>query len=259
MTKPGLGPLAAHIDRGSADWDELAAVDPLYAILSDPTKRGGRWDTDEFLATGVREVESLLEKAGRLGYPTRRSAALDFGCGVGRIARALAGRFDSCVGVDISQTMIDRAQSLNADVPNCSFWVNSTPDLRAFEGQTFDLVYSALVLQHMRSRIEIERFLAEFVRVLAPSGLLVFQLPSWIPLRQRLQPRRRAYPLLRAIGFQASFLQNRLGIYPIQMTAVGLQRITDLLASCGAKVLDVEATMISPFGIESRTYWATRE
>src|SRR5437763_375944 len=86
---PSGGPGGARVARAAGDGEERAAIDPLYAILSEPSKRGGRWDKDEFLATGAQEVASLVAKAGRLGYPKRRTTALDFGCGVGRIARAL--------------------------------------------------------------------------------------------------------------------------------------------------------------------------
>ena len=35
------------------DWTELGAQDPLWAVHVATDKRGGRWDVDDFLATGV--------------------------------------------------------------------------------------------------------------------------------------------------------------------------------------------------------------
>ena len=63
-----------------------------------------------------------------------------------------------------------------------------------------DFIYSRIVLQHVNSRYAVRSYLSEFARVLAPGGLLVFQLPSHIPIRHRVQPRPRTYSLLRGVG-----------------------------------------------------------
>ena len=47
----------------------------------------------------------------------------------------------------------------------------------SIESSSVDFIYSRLVLQHMRPRF-IRRYLAEFVRILKPGGVLLFQLPS---------------------------------------------------------------------------------
>ncbi len=75
-------------------WDDFGKRDPLWAILAaaDRTADGDRpWGLDEFLATGVAEIEEVLAYA-RSRYPELRTGrALDFGCGVGRLSRATAG------------------------------------------------------------------------------------------------------------------------------------------------------------------------
>ena len=50
-----------------------------------------------------------------LGVTVSRGRALDFGCGAGRLTRALAARFESVVGVDVADAMLDKARALNAD------------------------------------------------------------------------------------------------------------------------------------------------
>jgi len=45
----------------------------------------------------------------RVGRPLRFGRALDFGCGPGRVTRALAAWFDESVGVDVSPVMIAEA------------------------------------------------------------------------------------------------------------------------------------------------------
>lgn len=39
-------------------WEDWAQADPLWAILSDPSRKGGRWDLEEFFAS--REVREVL-------------------------------------------------------------------------------------------------------------------------------------------------------------------------------------------------------
>ena len=86
--------------RHEQEWDHLASIDPLWAILSDPAKRGGGWETEEFLATGERDVAHLVGVAERSGRPLELGRALDFGCGVGRLTRALAIAEDAALGID---------------------------------------------------------------------------------------------------------------------------------------------------------------
>jgi SAM-dependent methyltransferase len=158
-------------------WDEWGKKDPLWVILSDPEKKDGRWDLDEFFATGPREVAALLGKVAELGVEIGRGRALDFGCGVGRVTQALCEHFDECVGVDIAPSMIDTAEQHNRFPGRCRYLVNTTGDLGLFPADHFDLVYCKLVLQHMEPALA-RGYVAELVRVLAAGGLLVFQAPS---------------------------------------------------------------------------------
>jgi len=185
-------------------WDDLAKMDPLWAVLSEPSRRFGQWKLDEFFLTGRKEIDDLIATAGALGYPKGRGAALDFGCGVGRLTRALAAHFETACGVDLSEAMLAKARDINAD-PSCSFIQNDSASLSKLGDASFDLIYSNFVLQHM-TRALIRRYLLEFARVLREGGLLCFQLPSHIPFRRQLQPRRRLYALLRMLGADRDFL-----------------------------------------------------
>jgi 2-polyprenyl-3-methyl-5-hydroxy-6-metoxy-1,4-benzoquinol methylase len=88
-------------------WELAAQRDPLWAVLSDPAKRGRQWDLRAFFETGAREVSLLLYQLRRLGHSPATGRALDFGCGVGRLTQPLALMFDEAIGVDASPTMID--------------------------------------------------------------------------------------------------------------------------------------------------------
>jgi ubiquinone/menaquinone biosynthesis C-methylase UbiE len=168
------------LTRLRRDWEELGKADPLWAILTTPDKKGNRWRLDEFLQTGRDEVAELMARIEHLSVPARRRSALDFGCGVGRLTQALADHFESVVGVDISTSMLELAGRVNRHGARCRYVLNSASNLAIFESGTFDLIYSRLVLQHLPPRLE-RAYLTEMIRVLAPGGLLVFQLPSGEP------------------------------------------------------------------------------
>jgi cyclopropane fatty-acyl-phospholipid synthase-like methyltransferase len=57
-------------------------------------RKGRRWTTEEFFATGVTEIAALMAEARGFGLPASRRRALDFGCGLGRLTQALADHCD---------------------------------------------------------------------------------------------------------------------------------------------------------------------
>jgi ubiquinone/menaquinone biosynthesis C-methylase UbiE len=168
---------ATGLKKLQRNWEGLARKDPLWAILADPSKKGGRWDVEEFFNTGQREIDDLMKHIDSLHVNMARDSAMDFGCGVGRVSQALAHYFNCVCGVDIAPTMIELARKYNRYPEKCKFYLNETDDLKAFEDSSFHLVYSNITLQHMEKKC-IMRYLREFLRVIASGGLIVFQLPS---------------------------------------------------------------------------------
>src|SRR5215510_5242873 len=158
-------------------WHNLGRRDPFRAALTDTDKQHGGWSRDEFFRTGIVEIDAILETASRNGWTVRRGRALDFGCGAGRLTQALAARFDRVDGVDISRSMITRARRENRHGDRCRYLHNAVPDLSVYPDATFDFIYSVLTLQHIPSE-HTQKYIAEFVRLLAPQGMLIFQLPS---------------------------------------------------------------------------------
>lgn len=221
------------------NWEDFASQDPFWAVLSQPEHKYGKWDRDAFYSTGEAQIAEVMDHAAAFERPQAHGDALDFGSGVGRLTRALAGRFDRATGVDISQTMVDNATRFNEDVPNLSFVVNARSDLSRFEDESFDMVNTRIVLQHLPDREMILGYLAEFVRVLRPGGLLAFQLPSALPFTLRLQPRRNVYLALRRLGLSPRFLYWRLGLHPNRMVAIPKDDVVAFLQARGATVLDV--------------------
>jgi len=159
------------------NWDKLGKTDPFWAILTYPDKRGGKWQTDEFFRTGTTEVASVMNYVESLGIDICRRKAMDFGCGVGRLTQALADYFEEVCGVDIAPSMIELARRGNRRGDTCRYYLNHTDDLRIFLDGSVDFIYSNITLQHMQPGYS-KNYIGEFIRILAPGGLLIFQLPS---------------------------------------------------------------------------------
>ena len=158
-------------------WDKAGKQDPLYSILTEPDARGGGWDVDRFFATGRTEVDDALERVRSGGLRLGTERALDFGCGVGRLTQALAARFEQVDGIDIAPSMVTEAEGYNRFGSRCCYHVNARADLLMFDDASFDLVFSLVVLQHIPPELA-RGYVAEFIRVLRPDGLAVFQIAT---------------------------------------------------------------------------------
>jgi ubiquinone/menaquinone biosynthesis C-methylase UbiE len=159
------------------NWDLFGKKDPLWAILTQPDKKDGKWDLDAFFQTGELEIKRLLRSLDKLELTITTQKALDFGCGIGRLTQALAAHFDEVTGVDIAPSMIDLANKYNKNKENCLFLLNERDDLRVLPSDSFNLIYTNITLQHMAPHYALN-YLREFGRILAPNGILVFQLPA---------------------------------------------------------------------------------
>jgi len=251
-----LWPMSGRSER--QDWDDLSVLDPYWAILSEPTRRLGGWDTEAFLQSGRDAIDALLCDGARFGLPLARHNALDFGCGAGRLTRALSGHFERCLGLDISAHMIEEAREVTADSGNCDFVLHDTQDLSSLDTCGFDLVVSLLVLQHIPAADAKARYIAEFVRVLRPGGLLVFQLPSQIPAWHRIQPRPRLYRFLRRAGVPRAMLYQQLSLHPIRMSFLPRSRVLRGIEAAGGRTLEVRERRITG-GVMSSNYLVTKD
>jgi SAM-dependent methyltransferase len=241
-------------DRHRQQWEALGRVDPYWAVISEPGKKGGRWDPDEFFASGANEIRAVLAQAAALGLEPARSLALDYGCGVGRLSRALAGEFAQVVGVDFSQSMLEEARRANAGIANLRFERNDGRTLSAITSGCVDFVYSVIALQHSPADAQRE-IIREFGRVVAPGGVAVFQTPS----RPNLGT---------ASGFAFRVLGNRLLNLPrrvlhgkgrvMEVHALPREDVVDLLGASGFEVREVERYDVAGPAFESYRYFAAR-
>lgn len=158
------------------NWESLGQSDPLWAILYDPARKDNRWTPEEFFATGEEIVDDLMKHVDTLDVTFKRGRALDFGCGAGRLTQPLTKYFLHVDGVDISTSMVDLARSHNKAGPRCTYFLNTDTDLSLFDDDSYDFVFTEIVLQHMPPDLMLG-YVAEFMRILRPGGVACFDIP----------------------------------------------------------------------------------
>lgn len=226
-------------------WDDWSRVDPFWAVVTDDHRRGRRWSVQEFFASGEATVNELFETASRHGLPRHFRRGLDFGCGPGRLTRAMARRLDHVLGLDVSHGMVELAARHNHDVGNASFMVHSDDGLHAYEDARFDVVCSLLVLQHIPDRALAEHYLAELVRVTTPGGVLFLQIMTGLKspplasgLRARLRLRTRLAGRLRRMGASPDLLHRWFHWEPsMPLVAMSEDRVSELIKSAGGWIV----------------------
>jgi SAM-dependent methyltransferase len=159
--------------RADVEWEKWGARDPYYGVVTLERYRAARIDPEAleaFFAGGeVHATHVLGASRTYFGPDFEPRSLLDFGCGVGRVLVPFGRALPHVVGVDVSPSMLEHARR-NCDArgaPHVEL-VLSDDRLSRVQGQ-FDLVHSAIVLQH----IEVARGRELFRRLLervAPGG-----------------------------------------------------------------------------------------
>lgn len=243
-------------DRLRQQWEALGEYDPYWAVQSDPTKRGGKWqkDKDRFFQLGTVEISSVLNHLAVLQIKHGRGVALDFGCGVGRLSRALAGHFERVLAFDISRSMLAEAQSANAQYKTIEFWHNTEDNLRIVPSETVDFLYTNLVLQHMPPKRQ-QPFIREFCRVLKTGGALVFQTPS----RPQLKNIRGWVHLLagnRLLNLVRTVRYGKAGV--IEMHTLSREKVLETLEEQRMTVVEIVEEGSSGPAFVGYMYFATK-
>jgi len=162
------------LERMRADWNQRAEEDANYYVAFGRRQQ----DEEEFFATGADVMRGLELEMKRCAG---RAAALEIGCGPGRLMRPMSRHFREVHGVDVSDEMIRLARERLRDTPNAFPAVGTGSDLGMFGDGTFDFVYSYAVFQHIPSRDVVFHYLREAWRVLKPGGVLRCQLNGLPP------------------------------------------------------------------------------
>lgn len=204
------------------NWEGLAQNDALWSILTDNKQKGEKWDKEQFYASGKNEVDGILGFLdGQHMVPIDKQKVLDFGCGAGRISRGLSSHFDKVIGVDASPTMVELAKAEHKEVGDkIEFVLNQEEGLAQFEEGSFSMTFSVITLQHIPSEQSVG-FIKEFIRLIKPGGLAVFQIPTKdvrkLSLMQRLRTFLRIRERLALLGIGKGF---QMDMHPVDEKAI---------------------------------------
>lgn len=166
-----------NLDHTRQTYEKLGRDDPFYAVLTVPQFRHNKWDPKEFFANGEQEIAGVMKYLDGLKLDIARNDALDFGCGVGRLTQALGDHFKHVVGVDIAESMVEKARELNRHGDRVEYRANWVDNLSIFPDKSFDFIYSSITLQHVPPPAN-HKYVAEFMRLLRPNGVALFQTPN---------------------------------------------------------------------------------
>lgn len=214
------------------NWEIFGKTDPLWAVLTEPDKINNQWEESAFFKTGKDEVRAVLALAQAV-KPVTFNSVLDFGCGVGRLSQAFCEYFDQVNGVDISSTMLQKANAFNKFANKCRYFHNTQVNLSVFQTNRFDFIYSNITLQHMPAKFALA-YISEFVRVLKPNGLMVFSIPAKPPFYYWL-----FYNLLsqKIINLLVKIKGKKDGI--MEMHWVKKERVIHAIEKSGGRILNI--------------------
>lgn len=165
---------SSHASLMNREWDDIAARNPHYGILSWPDFQDpANIDEERFYASGAVQADTFLAAIGL--RETRGQTMLEIGCGVGRMTHRFAERFETVYALDISQRMIDRARARWGHLRNVRFLKGTGQDLAGVEDASVPFVFSFLVLQHLTDEEIVFRYIRECARVLRPAGVAFLQ------------------------------------------------------------------------------------
>lgn len=174
--------LARMLAKVQGYWKEIGDSKPHWSVITNDAYLPENIASNEaaFFASGDDNVEamrSFFERAGRNFGGVER--VFELGSGVGRVTSALARRFSSVVGADVSAAHIATAREhlRNNNIGNVTFvHLDGLDALRPI--RDFDLFYSTIVLQHNPPPL-IERMLDIVLGNLSPGGYAFFQVTTY--------------------------------------------------------------------------------
>jgi SAM-dependent methyltransferase len=154
-----------------ADWRELGVSNPYWGVISQPrylkenvTPEG----IEEFYESGRQQIDALAADLAWLTGKAPSGRALDFGCGVGRLAEAMTRYAQQVTGYDISPGMLEIARARGGRVK----YVGEMPD------GPFDWINSFIVFQHIPPERGLDLF-GQLLARLAVDGVISLQVAVW--------------------------------------------------------------------------------
>nr|MEA2799115.1 hypothetical protein [Phenylobacterium sp.] len=214
-----------------ADWRELGKSNPYWGVISHPDFQAENITPErieQFYASGPFHIDPIAKELEKLTGAPPSGRALDFGCGVGRLAEAMLAYADQVTGVDISPGMLELARKRGSKVN----YVGEIP------AGPFDWINSFIVFQHIPPARG-EAIIEDLLDKLAMGGMVSLQVTVWrekthewpqeTGLKRLFQPQRqrrwaRKLPLGQILMYDYDLsrivrLLNRAGIEDMRLVS----------------------------------------
>jgi len=227
------------------DWDERARSDAFHYIAS----WRNDWDRDSFFASGEQDYLRLAAPfLTKSNFDPTGKTALELGCGVGRMTRALAQSFARVVAIDISADMLAQAKSYLPDMTNITWLQGNGANLDGVDSSSIDFAFSYIVLQHMPEPALAFNYVREMLRVTKPGGLFLFQFngentstmnwkgrAAWalVDLPWRLGLRKASARIASALGFDPALAGKSW-----RGAAIKASKMAEVVSAAGGRVTD---------------------
>lgn len=172
------------VERIRRQWTVLGETNPHYSVLTSDEFRTENLNPGavaRFYQSGLGSAQLIEHFERRTGTEASRGVCLELGCGVGRVTRYLADRFDKVIAADISpgNLALCNAHMLDHGITNVeTVQIRDISDIEALPG--FDFLYSLIVLQHNSPPIQ-NAILNTLLSKIRPSGGALFQIPTGMP------------------------------------------------------------------------------
>jgi len=220
--------------RTDKQWQEWSVRDPYYAVLAYEDFHGGR-NREEFFRLGEEYFDRVIREFEILGIPLDpRQAALDYGCGVGRVLRPMSNYFDKVIGLDIAPKMVEIA---SRNVPKGIVKLIDQSNISDVHCDSpFGFVHSTLVLQHVQARMGM-KIIQELLRAIAPGGRALIQIPTQVLKRGRYALNQIRYSNSTLFNVSRFLLRDKnwSSAPSMEMNAYPLKKVIRLCDSYGIR------------------------
>lgn len=229
---PGVEELLKDRDT-DRDWRELGASDPYWGVISQPRFHRANLTSeglDDFYLSGRQQIDAVAKDLAWLTGKPPSGRALDFGCGVGRLAEAMTRYAQRVTGYDISPGMLELARARGGRAT----YVDELPD------GPFDWINSFIVFQHIPPARGLD-LMRRLTARLAPGGVVSLHVTIWRDPELQAWPEERG--LRRLLQGPRQWLwARRLPVGQILMYDYDLSQVIRILNEAGIVDLRLMST-----------------
>ena len=153
-----------------AFWEIIAFLAPekgLAWLSKTNIEEWGRRDANKILKAIIRHLPNT---------DLKKVVVLDYGCGIGRVAKYVAPKVGKVICADVSKNYLEKARTHLREFNNIEYLRVNGEDLRKLPSEIIDCVYSIGIFVHINKQDSLNLF-REINRVLKRGGLFIVDLP----------------------------------------------------------------------------------